>query len=303
MSGPRAVGIDVGGTRIKAVLMTGSGDVLEATVRPTPARPGPELGTIAGELRAELEAATGHSADALAVVVPGLFEDRAGIARWSANLGWRDLALTELLAGSLDIPVASGHDVRAGLLAEHRFGAAREVDDVLFLPLGTGIASAHMTGGVVTAGSPWTGEVGHVVIRPDGRECGCGARGCLEAEASAAALGRIWSEVEGEPRDAEDLAVAVRAGDDRAKGVWSEAVDALALVLSPAVAAAGTRLVLLGGGLALAGDLLADPLHRALSARLPGRSELSVRVAELGDRAGALGAACLALDLLTEVES
>lgn len=292
------VGVDVGGTRIKSVLVGGDGEVLAAKVVPTPSRPGPELGRVAAGLRRDLEDEAGVPAGALAVVVPGLVEEVVGIARWSANLGWSDLPLTQLLAEHLDVPVTSGHDVRAGLLAEHRLGAACGVDDVVFLPLGTGIAAAQMTGGQVVAGSPWTGEVGHVVVRPGGPVCGCGAKGCLEAVASAAALGRAWSAASGEERDAEHLAGAVAQGDPAAVQIWQQAVEDLALVLAPVISAAGTRLLLVGGGLVLSGDLLLDPLRSALAARLPGRTDLEVAPAALGDRAGALGAACLAADLV-----
>ena len=295
---PTVVGVDVGGTRVKAVLARADGSVLGQVVVPTPPRPGPELGRIAAGLLARLETESATTAQALGLVVPGLVEDAVGIARWSANLGWRDLPLLDLLAASIEVPVDCGHDVRAGLLAEHRWGAAQACDDVLFVPLGTGIAAAQMVGGHVVAGSPWSGEVGHVVIRRGGRPCGCGAAGCLEAEASAAALGRAWSEAKGEPADAEDLAAAVRAGDPAAARIWQQAVDDVAGALAPALAAAGTRLVLVGGGLALAGDLLLDPLRAALAELLPGRDDLTVRTAELGDRAGALGAACLAVDAL-----
>lgn len=300
------VGIDVGGTRTKTVLMTPEGEVLAEAVRPTPEAVGDRLGEEAATAVAELTQLAGPadgSGDpvrvlAVGVVVPGLVDDVNGIGVWSANLGWTDLDLRGAVAAHVDVPVAVGHDVRAGLLAEHRLGAARDADNVLFVPLGTGLASAMLSRGRLVTGSQWTGEIGHVVVVPDGPLCGCGERGCLEAVASAGAIGRRWSQATGLVGDAEEVARRAAAGEPEACRVWQEAVDALAAVVAPVVAAAGTELVLVGGGLARAGDLLFEPLREALRARLGRRTDVAVEAAALGDRAGSLGAATIALDLV-----
>ncbi|HET9632131.1 MAG TPA: ROK family protein, partial [Terrabacter sp.] len=170
------VGIDVGGTRVKATLVTPDGQVLAETVHPTPQSVGDRLGQVASEALAELtrEAAGPVRVLAVGLVVPGLVDDVNGIGVWSANLGWTDLDLRGSVAAHVDVPVAVGHDVRAGLLAEHRLGAAREADNVLFVPLGTGLAGAMLSRGRLVTGSRWTGEIGHVVVVPDGPLCGCG---------------------------------------------------------------------------------------------------------------------------------
>lgn len=294
------VGIDVGGTRVKATLVTPDGQVLAETVHPTPQSVGDRLGRVAAEALAELtrEAADPLRVLAVGLVVPGLVDDVNGIGVWSANLGWTDLDLRGSVTAYVDVPVAVGHDVRAGLLAEHRLGAAREADNVLFVPLGTGLASAMLSRGRLVTGSRWTGEIGHVVVVPDGPLCGCGERGCLEALASAGAIGRRWSQATGLVGDAEEVARRAAAGQPEACRVWQEAVDALASVVAPVVAAAGTELVLVGGGLARAGDTLFEPLRAALRARLGRRADVSVEAAALGDRAGSLGAATIALDLV-----
>ncbi|WP_374971477.1 ROK family protein [Terrabacter sp. BE26] len=304
------VGVDVGGTRIKTALVTPDGQVLAEAVHPTPPAVGEQLGQVAATAVAELTAratAAGSAGDsevdevrvlAVGLVVPGLVDDELGIGVWSANLGWNDLDLRGTVAAHVDVPVAVGHDVRAGLLAEHRLGAAREADNVLFVPLGTGLASAMLSRGRLVTGSRWTGEIGHVVVVPDGPLCGCGERGCLEAVASAGAIGRRWSEATGIAGDAEEVARRAEAGEPEARRVWQEAVDALAAVVAPVVAAAGTELVLVGGGLARAGDTLFEPLRAALRTRLGRRADVAVEAAALGDRAGSLGAATIALDLV-----
>lgn len=292
------VGIDVGGTRIKAVLATPEGSVTADTVRPTPPRLGERLGAVTADIVAELSAAGAGAPVAVGVVVPGLVDDEAGIGVWSANLGWRDLDLRGVIGAHVDVPVAVGHDVRSGLLAEHRLGAARGCDNVLFVPLGTGIACAVLARGRPVTGSLWTGEIGHVNVIPDGPLCGCGRRGCLEAVASAGAIGRRWSAATGLAGDAEQVAARVRAGDPAAIRVWDEAVEALTLVVAPVVAAVGVELVLVGGGLVRAGATLLDPLRAGLTRRLGGRDLARVAPAALGDRAGALGAATIALELV-----
>jgi glucokinase len=290
------VGVDVGGTRTKATLVDLEGRVLRDSVRATPPEVGTRLGAFCDEVVAELVA--DDELVALGLAIPGMVDDARGIGVWSANLGWEDLDARALVAPHVSVPFAIGHDVRAGLLAEHRLGGARGVDDVLFVPIGTGLASALISGGRVVAGSPWTGEIGHVVVVPGGPRCGCGQYGCLEAVAGAAGIGRRWRELSGEPGDSEEVARRAAAGEPLARRVWEESVDALASVLAPVVAAAGTSLVLVGGGLAQAGDVLLDPLRARLAARLGERAVVDVRPAELGDRAGSLGAAQLALDLV-----
>jgi glucokinase len=294
------VGIDVGGTRIKSALVTPDGQVLAETVRTTPDRVGDQLGEVAAKEVVELTARSSEAIDLLAVgvAVPGLVDEVAGIGVWSANLGWRDLDLRGGVAAHVDVPVAVGHDVRSGLLAEHRLGAARDVDNVLFVPLGTGLASAILCRGQLVTGSLWTGEIGHIVVVPDGPLCGCGQRGCLEALSSAGAIGRRWSEATGLVGDAEEVARRAEAGEAEAGRIWQEAIDALAIMVAPVVAAAGTELVLIGGGLVHAGDILLEPLRTALQARLGGRDDVVVEAAALGSRAGSLGAATIALDLV-----
>jgi glucokinase len=301
------VGIDVGGTRVKSALVTPEGEVLAEDVRATPSDVAERLGDIAAEVvtalrRAVCPPVAGQRDEttllAVGVAVPGLVDEEAGIGVWSANLGWRDLDLRGAVTRRVDLPVAIGHDVRSGLLAEHRLGAARDADNVLFVPLGTGLASAMLSRGRLVMGSLWTGEIGHIIVVPDGPQCGCGQRGCLEAVSSAGAIGRRWSEATGLEGDAEEVARRADAGEAVALRIWHEAIEALATMVAPVVAAAGTDLVLIGGGLVHAGDTLLDPLQAALTTRLGGREDVVVAPAALGDRAGSLGAATIALDLV-----
>ncbi len=278
--------------------------------RPTGRERGPDavveaiLG-FAAELRDRGTARFGTPAAAAGVAVPGIVDEASGTAVYAANLGWRDVPLRALLSERLGgIPVALGHDVRTGGLAEGRIGAGRDAGRFLFVPLGTGIAGAIGIGGRIEAGAHGSaGEIGHIVVRPGGRACGCGQRGCLETLASAAAVGRDWAAACGDPgAGAADAAKAVASGDERALAVWRDAVDALADGLVTGLTLLDPEMLIIGGGLAEAGDTLFTPLREAVRRRVTFQRLPSIVPAALGDAAGCLGAGLLARDLLsTEV--
>ncbi|GAA0684900.1 ROK family protein [Kitasatospora atroaurantiaca] len=302
------IALDVGGTGMKAALLAQDGSVLFEARRPT----GREHGTdavvaaildFAADLADEGRSRFGCAPLAAGVAVPGTIDEGNGIAVFSANLGWRDLPMRKLLGERLGgLPVALGHDVRSGGLAEGRIGAGRGVDRFLFIALGTGIAGAIGIGGRIEAGAHgYGGEIGHVVVRPGGPACGCGARGCLETLASASAVSRAWAAASGDPEaDAAACALAVDAGDERALTVWRNAVDALAdgIVLAQSLLDPST--VIVGGGLAEAGDTLFTPLRAAVTERLTFQMPPKVVPAMLKDTAASLGAGLLAWDLLSK---
>lgn len=300
------IALDVGGTGMKAALVGADGTLLHRARRSTGRADGPEA-VVAGildfatELRAHGVGQYGEPAGAAGIAVPGIVDEADGTAVYSANLGWRDVPLRSLLADRLGMPVALGHDVRTGGLAEGRIGAGRGTDRFLFLALGTGIAGAIGIGGRVEAGAHgFAGEIGHIVVRPGGADCPCGQRGCLERYASAAAVGAAWAAASGDPdADAADCARAVASGDPNAVRVWQEAVDALADGLLTAVTLLDPRALIIGGGLAEAGDVLFRPLREAVRRRITFQKAPALVPAALGDSAGCLGAGLLARDLLT----
>lgn len=305
------IALDVGGTGMKAALVGADGELLHQARRPTGRERGPDavadavLG-FAADLRAHGEQHLGEPASAAGVAVPGIVDERHGIAAYSANLGWRDLPLRDLLARRLSgIPVALGHDVRAGGLAEGRIGAGRGADRFLFVPLGTGIAGAIGIDGRVESGAHGcAGEIGHVVVRPGGTPCPCGQRGCLERYASAAAVSEAWAAASGDPdADAADCAKSVASGDPNAVRVWREAVDALADGLVTALTLLDPRTIVIGGGLAEAGETLFTPLRDAVRQRITFQKPPEIVPAALGDTAGCLGAGLLAWDLLNHTDS
>ncbi|MFD3452487.1 ROK family protein [Streptomyces sp. NPDC058691] len=288
------IALDVGGTGMKAALVAADGTLLHEARRATGRDRGTEavVDTVldfAAELRAYGADVLGEPAAAAGVAVPGLVDERAGVAVFSANLGWRDLPLRDLLSRRLDgTPVALGHDVRSGGLAEGRLGTGRGAERFLFVALGTGIAGAIGIEGRVEAT-----ELGHIVVRPGGAACGCGQHGCLETIAAASAVARAFG------AEAAECAVAVAAGDARAIAVWDEVVAALADGLVTGITLLTPETLIIGGGLAEAGDTLFAPLRAAVEERLTFQKLPLIVPAALGDTAGCLGAGLLAWDLLS----
>ena len=303
------IALDVGGTGMKAALVAADGELLHQARRATGRERGPDavVETIldfAAELSAYGAGRFGEPAAAAGVAVPGIVDADRGIASYSANLGWRDVPLRDRLSARLGVPVALGHDVRTGGLAEGRIGAGKGADRFLFIPLGTGIAGAIGIAGRVEAGAHgFAGEIGHIVVRPGGSPCPCGQTGCLERYASAAAVSEAWAAACGDPEaDAADCAKAVASGDPNAVRVWQDAIDALADGLVTALTLLDPRTLIIGGGLAEAGETLFTPLRDAVRQRVTFQKLPSIVPAALGDTAGCLGAGLMAWDLLTTTD-
>ena len=293
-TGDLALAIDVGGTSIKAELVDRAGTVLAAERADTPHGGGalPAVQLLGERL---LTSAPGPVLGA-GVVVPGLVDPARGVAAYSANIGWRDLPVVEPLSRAWSLPVRLGHDVASAAVAEIRYGAGRGESDVCFIVIGTGIAAALVSGGrLVTGRHGEIAEIGHLPVRP-GHRCACGGDGCLEAVASAAAIAadyrnRTGSAVAG----AAD--VVARLGDDPvAREVWQEAVEALADALASLALVVAPELVVVGGGLGVAGTELVQPLERELKQRTRVVAAPRVTMAELGARGGVVGAGLLVFE-------
>jgi len=299
------IALDVGGTGIKSALVGLTDRAVRHTERrPTAAARGPAavvdtICDLAGQL-ADTARADGLTPVAVGVAVPGVVDESAGVAVWSANVGFREVPLRDLVAARVGLPTALGHDVRAGGVAEARIGAGQGSRHVLFVAIGTGIAAAAVVDGASYPGAHGAaGELGHVVVRPDGPACGCRQTGCLEAVASASAITRRYADQAGRrPGGAAEVARLAAAGDPTAGRIWGDAVDALADGLLIGQAMFDPELVVLGGGLAEAGDQLLTPLDAAVRRRATFHRLPRLVRAALGDEAGCLGAALLASDLL-----
>lgn len=280
------IGIDVGGTTVKGLSLGPDGAVLAERRAPTPSPDPSGSGVLAAV--AHVAAALGHRpGEPLGVALPGVVDEESGTAVHSANLGWRDLPARDLLTGLLGAGVVLSHDVRAGAVAEARSGAARGLGGVVaFVPVGTGISAAVLVDGVPLVAGGWAGEIGQVVLT-DGPFAGLR----VEEVASAAATARRC----GTP-DARTAAASVLAGDAAAQEVWDGTVSVLGQALAFLVASVAPTTIVVGGGLALAGNLLLDPLRGRLAALVPALRLPVLVTAVHGDSAAARGAALLAAD-------
>jgi len=290
--------VDVGGTTIKAEVVGGRGDVLAAGVRPTP-RGEDALAAVSRLGRSLIDEVEGESRGQVSragLVVPGIVDRCRGVGVLSANIGWRDLALGSPLETAWGMPVLVDHDVTIAGWAEWQVGAGRDCDDVFFVALGTGVAASIVAGGqLLRGGLGQAGEFGHVVVRPGGPLCGCGGRGCLEAVASAASIARAYSAVSRrQVEGAADVLAAAMARDPLAVSVWDEAIAALADGLTVVVNLLSPARIVLGGGLAVAGDAFISPLCEAVSRRADMVPVPDIVRAEFGARAALVGAALLA---------
>lgn len=299
-NGPAVVAFDVGGTDLKAGLIDEHGVLIELLREPSPS--GPETAALVIDRVAEL---TEHFRGAhpelriagLGLVVPGVVDEVAGIGVESENLGWVEVPFRDLVAARTGLPVAFLHDVRAAGEAEHRIGAAAGHDDVVVLVIGTGIAGAVFINGELYAGGGFAGEIGHSIVDPDGPPCLCGGRGCLEAIGSAGAITRLYNARTGSNATGAKAVLAAAAdGDQAAVDVWESALDALALGLAQLTAVIAPRAIVIGGGLASAGDALFTPLTERLDALLTFHRRPVLIPARLGEDAGLCGAALRARD-------
>ena len=297
--GTVVLAFDVGGTTVKAEVLDEDLRVVTASTVPTPRGPAvvDELAGLGGRLLGDLPDDVRGRVSAVGLAFPGIVDTVRGVSVYSANLGLRDTEVTAPLARALGLPVALGHDVVAAAEAERRCGAAADLVDPVVVVIGTGVfAVSYVDGRRVSGVSGQAGELGHLPVRPDGPACRCGARGCLEAVASAGAVARAYAAAVGREVDGAREVVAALGTDPVADRVRAAAAEALGDGLLAAVALLAPGAVVLGGGLAQAGPLLTDPVLRRMRLAGPPLAVPPLLTAAFGTRAGVVGAALLALD-------
>lgn len=294
--GPTAVAVDVGGTMVKSAIVDGAGAVRACSPRPTPRSVDTAAAVV--ELVAEMFHEARRTASdswpiALSVAVPGIVDEQAGVGVYSENLGWRDRPLRRMLEERVDAPVTLVHDVRSAGTAEARIGAAAGVEDSVTVAIGTGVSAALWSGGRMIRGRGYAGELGHLRVTSDDVPCVCGGRGCLEAVASAAAIVRRYSLLGGGAlvAGAQDVIGRASLGDDVALRVWEDALDGLSVGLASVAGILAPEVVVLAGGLSLAGDALIQPVKARLEERVCVVPLPRVVVARFAADAGTVGAA------------
>lgn len=237
---------------------------------------------------------------AVGIGFPGFFIADTGVLEASPNIPMlHDFPLAEHLSEQLGIPVCAHNDALMAALGEFKYGAGQEATNLLHITLGTGVG-----GGLILDGRPYTGEsgmameIGHLCVKADGRPCGCGGKGCLEAYASASAIATRYHEAGGAHLDAAAIHARALDGDALAGQILQEAGFYLGRAIGECSKLLDIRLVTVSGGLTGAWDMLHPHIISGLEQRLipPQRGRIHIRKTALGDDAGLLGAASMALE-------
>lgn len=266
-----AIGIDIGGTNIKVGLVDRIGAVLDQFTLKTAEYPTPR--PLADDLSARIE----ELAENYALLGIGIGAPNGNFYRGSIehppNLAWEGVTpFASWMAEATGVPCFLTNDANAAALGEMLFGAAKGMSDFLFITLGTGLGSGIVVGGKLVYGHDGTaGEIGHVIVEPGGRPCGCGRRGCLEQYASATGVVITYRELNPDASpDTTSRGISERAasGEQAALDAFEQTAKVLGLALANSVAYTQPEAIFLFGGLAAAGDLLFEPVRRHFEANL-----------------------------------
>ncbi len=309
-----AIGIDVGGTKITALRVAGRGRILARAEAPTPADDPEACIAVMTQIADRLCTA---AVRAVGVGAAGMVEAATGTLRYAPNLAWRELPIAARMTQALGLPCRVENDANAAAWGEFRFGAARGHPDLLLVTVGTGIGGGIVSGGKLLRGAHgFAAEIGHIIVEPGGPVCGCGNRGCWEQVAAGRAIDRLGRDAArenpnsllarlagGDPERADGRLVtdAAMQGDDIAARILAmvgrrlgEGMAGLANILDP-------EMVVVGGGAMAAGDLLLVPAREAFADSVEApehRPAVPIVAAALGNDAGGVGAAALALEEL-----
>lgn len=308
-----AIGVDIGGTKIAAAVVDEDGTILAQHRRETdPHEAGAIEKTVADLVR---DLAAEHQVSAVGVAAAGFVSSDRATVLFAPNIAWRHHALRDRLAARVDLPIVVENDANAAGWAEYRFGAGRGVQDMVMLTIGTGLGGAIVVGGHLLRGAHGlAAEIGHMRMVPDGHLCGCGHPGCWEQYASGRALTRQAraAAVASPDRAAALLTLAggtakkikgphvtqvAQAGDELGIELLAELGQWIGAGIADLVAVLDPAVVVIGGGVCAAGDLLLEPIRHAFGEALSARGhrpEPQIVVAALQNDAGIVGAADLA---------
>lgn len=308
----QAIGIDVGGTKTAAARVDADGRVLAREILPTPAD---DMSATLEAMVKTARAVMTPEVRAVGIAAAGLVESSTGILRFAPNLAWRDAPLVAHLETELGLPVVADNDNTAAVWGEYRFGAGRGYADVLLVGVGTGIGGGIVSGGKLFRGAHgFAGEIGHIVMDPNGPLCGCGNHGCWEQLASGQAVTRAGRQAvldgaetsliersggEAERVTGSMVTEAAKSGDVVAVSILTDVGRWLGTGIAGLVNVLDPEIVVLAGGVAEAGDLLLGPARagfRSAVEAVDHRPEVRLVLAELGSDTGVVGAAALVLE-------
>jgi glucokinase len=310
---PLAIGVDIGGTKIEGLLVDVDEDaaIVDRRVVETPVTDADEITRaivgVARELMAEREVG------AIGLGAAGLVDLR-GNMRFAPNIAWREFPLAERVERGVGLPVLVDNDANVAAWGEYRFGAGRGSTNMLLVTVGTGIGGGIIAGGKLLRGAHgFAGEIGHVIVEPNGPLCGCGNHGCWEQVAAGRAIDRLGRKAAleqpgslmvqlagGDPAAVRGRHVTEAAfkGDPLAIGILAEVGRRLGEGIAGLVNILDPEVVVVGGGAIAAGDFLLEPARRAFIDSVEGaedRPAVPIVAAAMGNDAGSVGAADLAL--------
>ncbi len=317
----RAIGVDIGGTNLRAGVVDDSGNVALVEHSPMPRSadeiPGLLLSTISAAIEADSAARGKESTEeieAIGIGAAGLVDVEAGVVRFAPNIPYRNFEAAEIVRAKFGLPVTVDNDATAACYGEYRLLEDSTVRHMVLVTLGTGIGGGMVLDRRLYRGSVgYAGEIGHILVDPSGPECGCGQRGCWETFASGTALGEMARELARAGRArrilesaggdvtrirGEHVVECARAGDATALEIMREYGERVAVGLVVLTNVLDPDLFVIGGGVSDAADLFLDRTSEVVSLRLQGRpyrSPAPIRKAKLGQNAGIIGAALIAL--------
>ncbi|MEV7227151.1 MULTISPECIES: ROK family glucokinase [Polymorphospora] len=308
------IGVDIGGTKVAGGVVDEAGVVLAQVRRDTPADDVAKTRDVIVEVVAELTAA--YQVKAVGIGAAGWIDATGSTVLFAPNIAWRDEPLRDYVSAAVGLPVTVENDANVAAWAEFRFGAARDADDsMVMLTIGTGVGGGIVIGGGLLRGAHGiAGELGHMLAVPGGHPCGCGRLGCIEQYGSGNALVRFArAGAHQEPDQAAGLlelaggdvrsitgpmvTAAARAGDPVSRAAFAQIGHWLGISLADLVQILDPQVLVVGGGVIEAGELLLGPLNQSYVDALAQRGRLPVapvRPAETGNGAGVVGAADLA---------
>jgi len=299
----RIVGVDLGGTWVRAALFTPNGLIAQRGTARTVHGSGPQ--SVVDQIGALVRGVSMSTSDealdpmTVAVGVPGPVDPTAGVVRAASNLpGWHEVPLRQLLEANLGCRCLVEHDATLAAIGEQRRGAGRGVANFAYITVSTGIGAGFiLSNRVYRGGTGSAGEFGHVVVAPDGPKCNCGNRGCLDAMASGLAIAR-----DAGVASAAMVTVAAAAGDQFAQAVLDAAARHLGIALGGLINLLNLEVIAVGGGVSGAGTNFWDGMVPAVAQGSfeTVRRQCRIERAQLGNDQGLVGAFELACDLLAE---
>lgn len=321
------IGIDIGGTKVKIGLLDVDGNIITKWEINTNTSDNGSfiVDEIWDSIQSKFVIQGNHNILGLGIGAPGFVDTKTGLVHEAVNIGWRDFELGKLFKEKTDLPVFVENDANIAALGENWKGAGEQVDDLIIVTLGTGVGSGIISNGIVLQGTNGTaGEIGHIIVAPNGYPCNCGRVGCLDTIASANGVVRHAKDVIKENPTSElakifyannhisskEIFELAKQGDIHCIHIIDNVADALGIALANAATILNPSKILIGGGLSKAGEMFLSKIDTAfVTYSLKRISEVTqINFAQLGNDAGIVGAAylvktCLCSNNYLSVES